>query len=289
MYRIDGKICLVTGATSGIGVVTARELARLGGTVIVVGRNRKKCLAEVQRLRRACGERSADFILADLSSQSDIRRVAQEFKDRYNHLDVLVNNAGANFMKRELSVDGLEMTLALNHLAYFLLTNLLLDFLKASKSARIVNVSSSAHSTGKINFDDLQGEKHYDRLEAYAQSKLANLLFTYALARRLSGSQVTVNSLHPGAVATNLGSNNGWLKIKLRNLLRREYLSPKEGARTSIYLATSPEVEGITGRYFYESQEIHSSEASYNLPDGEKLWRVSEVLTGIRPGGEGSF
>jgi NAD(P)-dependent dehydrogenase (short-subunit alcohol dehydrogenase family) len=283
MNGMDGKICLVTGATSGIGLATARELVMRGATVVLVGRNPKKCKAEVEKLRRACGEGRADFILADLSCQGDVRNAAREFKERYERLDVLVNNAGAYFVGRSLSVDGLEMTFALNHLAYFLLTHLLLELLKASKTARIVTVASSAHQNGKIDFDDLQGEKHYDWLEAYAQSKLANLLFTYALDRRLRGSNVTANALHPGAVSTGLGSNNSWLKAKLRNLLKPGYISPEKGARTSVYLASAPEVQGVSGRYFFECRELRSSECSYSQSDSERLWLLSEIMTGIRP------
>jgi NAD(P)-dependent dehydrogenase (short-subunit alcohol dehydrogenase family) len=272
---------MVTGATSGIGAVTARELAGLGATVLVVGRSPRKCRRQAERLAALTGSR-VEGLVADLSSQQEVRRLAHDFRSRFPRLDVLVNNAGSYFMTRQLTVDGLERTLALNHLAPFLLTNLLLDLLVASPSARVVNVSSSAHEQGTIDFEDLQFRQRYDRLEAYARSKLCNLLFTYELARRLRGTRATANALHPGVVATNLGIDNGWLRVKLRNLLKRSMMSPKEGARTSVYLASAPEVEGLTGRYYFECKEVRSSEASHDLAASERLWRVSEELTGLR-------
>jgi len=181
---LAGKICLVTGATSGIGAVTARELAARGATSVLVGRDGARCSRQAESIRRHTGSR-VEFLIGDLSSQAQVRRVAQEFRSRFTRLDVLVNNAGAYFMRREISADGLEMTFALNHLAFFLLTSLLLDRLLASPSARVVNVSSNAHEQGTLDFLNLQGERHYDRLEAYSRSKLANVLFTYELARRL--------------------------------------------------------------------------------------------------------
>jgi len=192
----------------------------------------------------------------------------------------LINNAGAYFAKREVSVDGLEMNFAVNHMAYFLLTNVLLEWLKKSLSGRVVAVSSAAHANGKVDYDDLQMERNYSLGRAYAQSKLANVLFMYALARRLEGTRVTVNALHPGIVATNLGSNNSWLRTKMRNLLKREMLSPQEGAKTVVFLAVSPEAEGVSGKYFYECKAIPSSKESYIEVNQERLWQVSERLTG---------
>jgi NAD(P)-dependent dehydrogenase (short-subunit alcohol dehydrogenase family) len=273
---------LITGGTSGLGAAAAQQIASLGGTVVIAGRNARRCARQVEKIKRNIPKARLDFLVADLSSQQQIRHLAGEFAARYPRLDVLVNNAGAYFGKREISVDGFEMTFALNHLSYFLLTNLLLDRLKASASGRIVVVSSDAHKGSTINFDDLHSEHHYDRLSAYAQSKLANLLFTYALVRRLDGTRITVNALHPGSVATNIGSNANWLKTKLRNLLARGMISPDEGAKTITYLATSPSVEGITGRYFYEGREVRSSENSYVAASAEQLWRVSEMLVGPR-------
>jgi NAD(P)-dependent dehydrogenase (short-subunit alcohol dehydrogenase family) len=279
-----GKICMVTGGTSGIGAVAARELSRLGATVIVVGRNARKCMRHVERIKRSVPNAMLDFFRADLSSQKEVRQLAEEFSGHYPRLDVLINNAGAIFAKREVSADGLEMTFALNHLGYFLLTNLLLDRLKASTSARIVIVSSSAHGQARINFDDLQAEHGYHFYEAYAQSKLANLLFTYELARRLHGTRVTANALHPGWVATNLGSNNNWLKTKLANLLKRGMISPEDGAKTIIYLATDPDVEALTGQYFHNCRPIRSSDESYNAANAERLWLLSESLSGLHTG-----
>jgi NAD(P)-dependent dehydrogenase (short-subunit alcohol dehydrogenase family) len=283
---MEGKICMVSGATSGFGAVTARELARLGATVIVLGRDRKKCARQVERIRRETGS-PVEGLVADLSSQREIRRLAEEFRGKFPRLDVLVNNAGSFFMRRELTVDGLERTFALNHLAPFLLTTLLLDRLEASSSARVVNLSSNAHTVGRIDFDDLQCERRYDRLSAYSRSKLASLLFTYELARRLEGSRVTVNAVNPGSAATNLGSDNGWvrgwLRVRLRNLLKRYLISPEEGAKSSIYLASSPELEGVTGRYFLKCKEVPSSAASYDRATADRLWRISEELTGVGP------
>lgn len=217
MGMLNGKICLITGATSGIGAATARELARCGGTVVVAGRDPVRCDRQVRHIKRKTANPKVEALVADLSSRAEVRRLASEFSDCHSRLDVLVNNAGAYFMKRQLSADGLEMTFALNHLGSFLLTNLLLEPLSASPSARVVNVSSNAHMHGKVDFDDLQREQHYERLAAYAQSKLANALFTYELARRLRVSHVTANALDPGCVATNFGRNNGWLRVMLRN------------------------------------------------------------------------
>ncbi|HZZ86673.1 MAG TPA: SDR family oxidoreductase [Anaeromyxobacteraceae bacterium] len=276
---LAGKVCLVTGSTSGIGAVTARELARAGATVIVSGRSPGRCARAAGQIRACTGGR-VEYLAADLSSQAQVRGLAREVARRFRALDVLVNNAGSYFMRRRLSADGLEMTFALNHLGSFLLTGLLFDLLAASPAGRVVNVSSVAHEQGRLDFDDLQGERRYDRLAAYGASKLANLLFTYELARRAAGTQVTANALHPGLVATNLGSDDGWLRTKLRNLLRRGLVAPEEGARTSVWLASSPEVTGISGRYFQECREARSSPASHDRRAKERLWSVSEGLTG---------
>ena len=277
---MEGRICLVTGATSGIGAAAALALARLGGTVIVVGRDEARCARQVERIRRVTGGAGAEALLADLSSQAQVRRLARDFQARFPRLDVLVNNAGGIFMRRQSTVDGLEMTLALDHLAGFLLTNLLLDQLRASPSARVVNVSSSAHFRGRLDFDDLQRERRYERLDAYAQSKLANVLFTRELARRLAGTRVTVNAADPGFVRTNLGANDGWLRARIRNLTKRSLISPEQGADVVVYLASDPAVEGVSGRYFLRRVEVPASEASLDAAAASRLWRVSEALTG---------
>lgn len=272
---------MVTGATSGIGEVTARELAQMGATVIVVGRDAAKSAATVNRIQKQTGNLAVEFMLADLSSLQGIRQVAQQFKNKYPRLHVLVNNAGALFTARRQSVDGIEMNFALNHLNYFLLTNLLLDTLKASAPARIVNVGASAHQfTRRVNFDDLQGERKYSGWGAYGQSKLCNMLFTYELARRLDGAGVTVNALHPGVVATNFGMGGGGLMPMFNRLISAVMLRPEQGAQTVLYLAASPEVEGVSGKYFVNKKAVRSSKASYDAASAARLWQVSETMCG---------
>ena len=278
---LAGKVCMVTGATSGIGKVAARELAKRGAVVVVVGRNEARSKATVNQIRQQTANASVEFLLADLSSQQEIRRLAREFESRYPRLDVLVNNAGAIMLSRRESVDGIEMTLALNHLAYFLLTNLLLDTLKSSAPARIVNVSSNSHERAKLDFDDLQNRRRYWGFRAYAWSKLENILFSYELARRLEGTGVTVNALHPGLVGTNFLANNGALGRLLKMLVVIKGISPERGARTSIYLASSPELETVTGRYFFQEQEVPSSSASYDEDAARRLWQLSAEMTGL--------
>lgn len=279
---MTGKVCLVTGATSGIGQATAHALARLGATVVILGRNPEKSAATVAQVNQACDNPNTDCLLADLSSQAAIRQMAQQFKERYQRLDVLVNNAGAVFMQRQESVDGIEMTFALNHLGYFLLTNLLLDVLKASAPARIVNVSSELHRKARLDFNDLQNTRRYRGMKAYHQSKLANILFTYELARRLEGTGVTVNALSPGLVATNLGMNNRGLSPLMKRLVDRWIgISPEEGAQTGVYLTTSPQVERVTGKYFVEQEAIPSSPESCDEAIAARLWEVSAELVGL--------
>lgn len=277
---MQGKVCLVTGANSGLGKITARELAKMGATVIMVARSQARGEAALAEVQRASGSSAAHLMLADLSSMDATRQLAEQFKAQYNRLDVLVNNAGAIFKDRQVSVDGHEMTFALNHLSYFLLTNLLLDLLKASAPARIVNVSSAAHTGGKFNFDDLMLEEKYGSFAAYSQSKLANIMFTYELSQRLDGSGVTTNALHPGGVATGFGSGQGIMSWIFK-LIRPFLLSPEQGAETQIYLASSPEVESVTGKYFDKKKPIKSSEASYDTAAARRLWEVSEALTGL--------
>ena len=284
MVTMQGKICLITGGTNGIGKSTAQELARMGATVVIVGRNAQKTSQVVKEIRAASGSETVDSLLADLSSQQEVRRLADEFKSKYSHLHVLLNNAGGFFMRRQLSVDGIEMTFALNHLAYFLLTNLLLDTLKASAPARIINVSSDAHASGKIEFDNLQGERNYS-VGAYGNSKLANILFTTELARRLEGTGVTVNALHPGFVATGFAKNNGRVIAALVSIFAPLVArSPAKGAETLIYLASSPSVDGITGKYFYDSHVIPAAPQATDMVVARKLWDGSAKMVHLADG-----
>jgi retinol dehydrogenase 14 len=278
------KVCLITGATSGIGKATAMGLANMGASVVLVSRDRGKGEAVMAEIKEKSGNASVDLLLADVSSQEEIRRLAEEFKEAYPRLDVLINNAGVFSSKRITTADGIEMTFAVNHLAYFLLTNLLLDVLKASAPSRIVNVSSGDHSNGTIDFDDLQGEKGYKGPKAYSQSKLANVLFTYELARRLEGTGVTANCLHPGGrmpVRTNFGSGVSGVFGLMVRALRPLMISPEQGAETSIYLASSPEVEGVSGKYFVKKTEARSSDESYDEKIARRLWQVSAELTNL--------
>jgi NAD(P)-dependent dehydrogenase (short-subunit alcohol dehydrogenase family) len=280
-----GKTCMVTGATSGIGKWTALGLAKLGSAVVIVSRNEKKCKATAAWIRGKTGNASVDFLVADLSDQIQVRAAAAEFKRRYGRLDVLVNNAGARFMKSLKSGQGLEMTLALNHLGPFLLTNLLLDVLRASAPARVINVSSGSQTSG-IDFENLKEWRSYDGRKAYSQSKLANVLFTLELSRRLEGSGVTANAVDPGGVATNFNRNNGWL-YWLRHVLAHvkagNLIGPATAAKTNIYLAASSDVAEVSGSYFYEKKVIPASEAAMDRGAAERLWQVSAVLTGLSP------
>ena len=259
---MEGMVCLVTGGSRGIGFQTALGLAKKGAFVVLVGHNRQRGESASHRINAYAMRKATHFILADLSSQEQIHDFAKNFKGQYDHLDVLINNAGGFFLKHRRSVDGIEMTFALNHLNYFMTTLLLLDSILASGSARIINVSSESHRGQEMNFDDLQFKDGYNGLRAYGQSKLANLLFTSELARRLKSTNVTVNALHPGFVRTHLGKQNELVRgvMELIHLFAK---SPKEGAETPIYLASSPDVEGITGQYFIDKKQVPSSPESY--------------------------
>ncbi len=277
-----GRTCLVTGATSGIGKATAGGLARLGADVVLLARDPGRGRATVAELQAATGNPRVGLLLADLSSQASIRRAAEEYKRDHDRLHVLVNNAGGYWATRHITADGLELTFALNHLAYFLLTNLLLDVLKASAPSRIVNVTSGAQAVGDIHFDDLQFERRYRGQAAYNQSKLANVLFTYELARLLEGSGVTVNCAAPGVVRTNFGladpsRGTRWMTALVRPFMR----TPEQGAHTPLYLASSPEVEGQTGGYYASGRPRRSSRRSHDPELAQRLWQVSEALTGL--------
>ncbi|HEX7241050.1 MAG TPA: SDR family oxidoreductase [Longimicrobiaceae bacterium] len=277
---MDGRVCVVTGATTGIGLATALGLARLGARVGIVGRNRERAEAARAAVAREAGPERVDLFLADLSSQAEVRRLAGELRARYGRLDVLVNNAAAYTRRRALTVDGIETQLAVNHLAPFLLTRLLLDPLRAGAPSRVVTVSSEAHRGARLDWGDLQGERMYNGVRAYARSKLANLLFTRELARRTAGTGVTANAAHPGVVGTEL-LFGGWAPLRLLKPFLR---TPEKGADTSVWLAASPEVEGVSGAYFRDRREIRPSEAALDDSAAARLWKASEELTGVYGG-----
>jgi retinol dehydrogenase-12 len=271
-----GKTVLVTGATGGIGKVAARTLAGFGARVVIVGRNATKT-ADVAREIGA-----ASFIVADLSVMAEVRRAAAQFRDQEGSLDVLLNNAGAVVSKRQETPEGTEMTWALNHLNYFLLTQELDGLLRSTPHARVVSVSSSAHTTGKMRWDDLEFRRGYNAFAAYSQSKLANILFTRELSRRLQGSGVTANALHPGFVRTGFGHNNGGVMSRVIGLLGAFAISEEQGAQTSVYLASSPEVQGVSGRYFTRQQVAKPAPQALDDAAAARLWAVSEEYVGSR-------
>jgi len=277
---------MVTGATAGIGEVTAMELARRGARVVLVSRYTEKCAAAAERISIETGNQGVGYFAADLSSQAEIRQLVDKFNQKYNRLDVLVNNVGAVFTSRRLSVDGIEMTLALNHLSYFQLTNLLLDVLKASAPARVVNVSSNGHFGATPDYNDLQLENGYSAYKAYGRSKFANVLFTYELARRTQDCGVTANALHPGMVQTDIGKSASWwmgLAWKLIILFIKG-LPAEQGAQTSIFLASSSDVEDVTGKYFANQKAIPSDPASFDLASAQRLWELSAKMVGLQEG-----
>ena len=280
------KICAVTGANSGIGKATASGLAGMGATVVMVCRDRGRGEAARDEIRERTGSDAVELMLADLSVQASIRDFVERFGRAYGRLHVLVNNAGVVAPRRTVTADGLELTFAVNYLAPFLLTNLLLDALKAGAPARVVNVAGSLHRRGKVDFDDLQSEKDYSFARAGYRSKLALILFTYELARRLEGTAVTANCLHPGAVRTGIAGGLPWYVRAAAFFAKPFFVSPARGARTSVYLASSPAVEGVTGKYFSKMREVCSSPASYDEEAAARLWRVSEELTGLGRGGD---
>jgi NAD(P)-dependent dehydrogenase (short-subunit alcohol dehydrogenase family) len=272
---------MITGATSGLGRVTALELARLGASLTLVCRNRTRGEEVIEEIHQKTGNRAVKLMLADLSVQSSIRELATTFLERGEPLNVLVNNAGVFNLKREVTADGIETVFAVNHLSYFMLTLLLLDRVRQSAPARIVNVASAAHRNGTINFDDLGSERRYRAMRVYGQSKLANVLFTYELARRLGDGAVTVNAAHPGAVATGLGANNGALAKLLLPVVGLFMRSPEQGAATQVYLASSSDMEGVNGKYYLNCKPAQSSAESYDTGVARRLWDVSAEMTGV--------
>jgi NAD(P)-dependent dehydrogenase (short-subunit alcohol dehydrogenase family) len=277
-----GKTCVITGATGGIGLETAKRLGALGARLVLVGRNRDKGKAAIARLRADVPDVAVEMHYADLSRSDEIRRLADALLHSAARIDVLVNNAGAIFAKREIAPDGLELTFALNHMGYFRLTAFLRERLMASAPARVVNVASDAHRGSRLDFEDLQCSRHYSGWRAYRQSKLANILFTRELARRLEGTGVTANCLHPGFVATGFGDNNRgpWrLGIAIAKLLGA--ISVQRGAETSVYLASSPDLDGVSGKYFSQCREQQPDAPAQDDRTAARLWSESERLTGL--------
>jgi retinol dehydrogenase-12 len=286
MGALTGKVCLVTGATSGIGRAAANALAQQGAMVVFLSRNAAKCAQVAAEMQSATGNQSIGFISADLSSLAAVRAAASEFRQRYARLDVLLNNAGVSPSRRRESIDGYEYTLALNHLGHFLLTNLLLDMSVASAPARIVGVSSNIYKQARLDFDDLQLRHKFSAMRVYANSKLANVLFTVELARRMAGKCVTVNAMTPGLVKTNIGQEEGRLYAFSKRMA--DFFggkTPEEGADTLVWLATSPEVAGMTGQYFQNRRALPLSRDASDPDLAAQLWRVSEELCGPREEG----
>jgi NAD(P)-dependent dehydrogenase (short-subunit alcohol dehydrogenase family) len=278
--EMEGRVCVVTGATAGIGQATAAALAGMGATVVLVARNAEKARATREEIVRSAGHSRVQTVIADLAIQAQVRAAANEIRARHPAIHVLVNNAAIYTKKRRETPDGMEMQLAVNHLAPFLLTRLLMDSLRAGAPARVVTVSSEAHHRASFSWDDMQMRRRYGALRAYCNAKLFNILFTRELARRVPPRQVTANALHPGVVGTAL-LFGGWAPLRL---LKRFMRTAEEGARTAIYLASSPEVAGITGEYFKDEQRRYPSRAAQDDESARRLWQLSEELTGLAPG-----
>ncbi len=272
------RACLLTGATRGIGRAAAPHIAKTGLAMVLVGRDEERGAATVKEVIERSGNENVSFLRADLSSVAEVRNLAQEFRARHDRLDLLLNNAGAIFRKREVTAEGFEKTFALDHLAYFTLTVELLDLLKTSAPARVVNVSSSVYRLGSMHFEDIHLERRYSAWRAYYQAKLANILFTNELARRLEGTGVTANSMHPGLVASGFGRNDGGFIAMLFTLLRPFARNPEKGAETLVHLATSPDVEGVTGAYFRNSRPARISKKASCEESARRLWELSKEM-----------
>jgi NAD(P)-dependent dehydrogenase (short-subunit alcohol dehydrogenase family) len=279
---MGGKTALITGGTSGIGKATAVALAAMGADVVVVGRNRERGEVALGEIKSQSHSESVELMLADLSVQDEVRGLAGAFLERYDRLDVLANNAGLVQSKRTETADRIETTLAVNHLAPFLLTNLLLDRLKQSAPSRVITVSSEAQRWGDMDFDDLQSTQKYRGFPVYGMTKLANIMFTYELAERLKGTFVTANCLHPGAVGTNFGKNNGGPMTLFFRAAKPFMRSPEQGADTLIWLASSPDVDGVSGKYFSDRKEIEAKKIAHDPATRRRLWEISEDLTGLK-------
>ena len=278
---MQGKVILITGATDGIGKETAKRLAAMGGEIVIAGRNQEKAENVIEEIKSFSGNNKLSYLLADLSSQAQIRQLAEDFRSKYNRLDALINNAGSIFLQRKLSVDGIEMTFAVNHLSYFLLSNLLLDLLKKNTPSRIVLTSSGSHLRGKINFDNINLSKKYFFQSAYAQSNLANVMFTIELARRIEGSGVTTNCFHPGFVKTNMAVTDNKIVGFFKPLIFRTGIPVEEGAETAIFLTSSPDLDGVSGKYFYKKKERDISPKAKDIEGQKRLWDLSEKLVGV--------
>jgi NAD(P)-dependent dehydrogenase (short-subunit alcohol dehydrogenase family) len=281
--QMTGKVCVVTGSNSGIGKETALALAELGATLVMVARNQERGKKALEEIVTRTGNHSVSLMICDMSSMASIRSFATDLKKSYSHVDVLINNAGAEFVKRQVTAEGFEQTFAVDYLAPFLLTYELLDLLKASAPSRIINVSSGLAKNGKINFDDLQNEKNYKGMQAYSNAKLMLMLFTYELSRRLSETGVTVNVLMPGFVATNLGKNSGSLRSAIMfTMVRPMQISAKRGAETSVYLASADEVKDVSGKCFSKKKAVETCPVSYDQKAQKRLWDETIRLLGLR-------
>jgi NAD(P)-dependent dehydrogenase (short-subunit alcohol dehydrogenase family) len=280
---MHGKTVLITGANQGVGKASAEALGKMGAKLILVCRNAEKAKAAIADIEKA-GAKDVELLIGDLGTQADIRRIASEVLAKHDRLDVLINNAGVLVTNRRETKDGIEETFAINHLGYFLLTTLLLDLVKKTPRARIVSVSSRAHNGASVNWADPQLRKGWSAFRAYGQSKLCNILFTRELARRLEGTGVTANSLHPGVIASGFGHTDGGIVSVLVTIAKPFFITPEKGARTQVWLASSPEVEGISGKYFDNCKEKTPSKAALEAGAPERLWAISEELTGVRAG-----